>query len=133
LLEKVQRRAVNMASGLKGTTYEEKLNELDMLTLEERRHQSDMVQVYKTLHGYDRVDKSQWFRLAAGNEMRTRLATGIMNPAKPRFNTDMRRTSLRCKLRRVGKHSVPDKIKKVKNTWQFKQLYRSFRCSRTRH
>jgi ribonuclease P/MRP protein subunit RPP40 len=36
LLEKVQRRAVNMVSGLKGTTYEEKLSELDMLTLEER-------------------------------------------------------------------------------------------------
>jgi hypothetical protein len=67
LLEKVQRRAVNMVSGLKGTTYEEKLSELDMLTLEERLNQSDMVQVYKILHGHYRVDKSQWFRLAAGN------------------------------------------------------------------
>ncbi len=91
MLGKVQSRAVNMVSGLKGTTYEEKLNELDMLTLEERRHQSDMVQVYKILHGHDRVDKSQWFPLVAGNKMCTRLATGVMNLAKPRFNTDMRK------------------------------------------
>jgi len=36
-LEKIQRRAVNMVSGLKGRTYEEKLKELEIPTLEERR------------------------------------------------------------------------------------------------
>jgi hypothetical protein len=59
VLEKIQRRAVNMVAGLKGSTYEKKLEELDMLTLEERRHQADMVQVYKILHGRDNVDKNQ--------------------------------------------------------------------------
>ncbi len=41
-LERVQRRAVGMVSGLKGTTYKE---ELGLTTLEERRHQADMLQV----------------------------------------------------------------------------------------
>jgi hypothetical protein len=48
-----------MVSGLKGATYEEKLEELEMLTLKERRHQADMVQVFKILHGHDIVDKGQ--------------------------------------------------------------------------
>ncbi len=43
MLEKVQKRAVGMVSGLGGTNYEEKLKELALTTLEERRHQADMV------------------------------------------------------------------------------------------
>jgi hypothetical protein len=35
VLEKVQRRAVNMISGLKARTYAEKLRELGLTTLEE--------------------------------------------------------------------------------------------------
>jgi hypothetical protein len=41
LLEKVQKRAVKMMSGLKVATYEEKLRDLGVTTLEERRHQTD--------------------------------------------------------------------------------------------
>jgi hypothetical protein len=41
-LEKVQKKAVGMVSGMKGTTYEERLAELDLNTLEERRHQADI-------------------------------------------------------------------------------------------
>ena len=50
-LEKVQRRAVGMVSGLVGRDYESRLLELGMVTIEERRHQIDMVQIYKILHG----------------------------------------------------------------------------------
>ncbi len=51
-LEKVQKKAVNMVSGLKGSTYEEKFEELGMLTLQERIHQADMVQVFKIFFLY---------------------------------------------------------------------------------
>jgi hypothetical protein len=46
LWKKFKRAAKNI-SGLKGHTYEERLKEVGLLTLEERRHQSDMVQTYK--------------------------------------------------------------------------------------
>ncbi len=42
LLEKVQQRAVTMVSGLKSGEYSERLSELGLTTLEERRHQADM-------------------------------------------------------------------------------------------
>jgi hypothetical protein len=54
-LEKVQKRAVGMVSGLKGRIHEEKLEELSLTILEERRHQADMVQVYKTVTSKDNV------------------------------------------------------------------------------
>jgi ribonuclease P/MRP protein subunit RPP40 len=51
VLEKVQRRAVQMVSGLKSHTYEDRLKELGLTTLEERRHQADMAQTYKVVKG----------------------------------------------------------------------------------
>ncbi len=56
VLEKIQRRAVGMVSGLKGQSYEEKLLELNLPSLEERRLQADMVQTFKIVKGIDRVD-----------------------------------------------------------------------------
>ena len=55
-LERVQKRAINMVSGLQGTPYEERLAELGMVSLAERRHQTDMAQVYRMVHGHDNVD-----------------------------------------------------------------------------
>ena len=55
LIEKVQRRAVKMISGLTGSTYEEKCKELGLDTLEERRRQQDLMQTYKIFGGKDRV------------------------------------------------------------------------------
>ena len=57
-LEKVQQRAVKMVSGLGSESYEERLKELDMDTLEERRHQADMVMVHKIIHGKVTLTKS---------------------------------------------------------------------------
>jgi ribonuclease P/MRP protein subunit RPP40 len=131
VLEKVQRRAVNMVAGLNGSSYEEKLEELDMLTMEERRHQADMVQVYKILHGHDNVDKNQWFRLTSENDTRTRLATGVLNLVKPRFSTEVRKNFFSVRVIDCW-NSVPDKIKMARNACQFKRLYRAFRCSRLR-
>jgi hypothetical protein len=53
--------AVNMVSGQKGESYEEKLLELDLPTLEERRQHADMVQTFKILTGIDRVEHKTWF------------------------------------------------------------------------
>jgi hypothetical protein len=79
VLEKVQRRAVNMISGLKAKTYEEKLLELGLTTLEERRHQTDMAQVYKIITGKDMVNSEVWFQKVDGAERLTRSAADPHN------------------------------------------------------
>ncbi len=57
-----------MVSGLKLVTSEEKPRELDRLIPEESRQQSDLMLVYRTLHGHGRVNNNQWFRLTYGTE-----------------------------------------------------------------
>jgi ribonuclease P/MRP protein subunit RPP40 len=74
--EKVQRRAVRMISGLKATSYEEKLKELGISTLEKRRRYLDMLQTYKVMTGKDNVDRATWFDMASpGKEQRGRQRT----------------------------------------------------------
>ncbi len=45
-----------MISGLKSNIYEERLRELNLQTLSERRHQADMAMVHKILHGRGGLD-----------------------------------------------------------------------------
>ena len=55
-LEKVQKRAVNMVEGLKCRTYEQKLKEVGLTTLAERRERGDMIQTLRIKIGIDHVD-----------------------------------------------------------------------------
>jgi ribonuclease P/MRP protein subunit RPP40 len=53
-----------MIAGLKSRDYSERLKELGLTTMEERRHQLDMVQEYKIVNGVGRVNREQWFKMA---------------------------------------------------------------------
>ena len=63
-LEKVQMKAVKMISGMASHDYKDRLAELGMETLEERRHRMDMAQVYKIVTGKDKVKSDTWFTMA---------------------------------------------------------------------
>ncbi len=77
-LEKVQKRAIKMVSGLKSNNYEERLK-MGLTTLEERRHQQDMLQTNRILHGVDKVRRETWFSMASGAERETRQASDPWN------------------------------------------------------
>ena len=126
ILEKVQIRAVKMVTGLKGTTYEERLAELGLFGLEERHHQTDMIQVYKIVHGHDNVDSNQWFRHVSGELHRTRATTDSLNLAQSRSRLDLRRNFF---SQRVVDHwnRVPPLLKRARNIACFKRDYRKFR------
>ncbi len=57
-----------MISGLKSNIYEEQLRELNLQTLSERRHQSDMAMVHKILHGRGGLDYTTWFEKASESD-----------------------------------------------------------------
>ena len=64
-----------MVSGLRGRTYEDRLTELGLLSLEDRRVQFDLTQTFKIIRGFDNVKYQTWFELVGMNPGRLTRAT----------------------------------------------------------
>ena len=54
-----------MVAGLKGKSYQEKLKEVGLTSLEDRRERGDMIQTCRIIHGLDNVEIGTWFQLAS--------------------------------------------------------------------
>ena len=61
LVERVQRRATKLVCNMRNLSYEERLLNLGLETLEKRRLLADMVEVYKIVHGLSCSDSSRFF------------------------------------------------------------------------
>ena len=92
LMESVQMRAVRMVSGLVSTNYEERLRELDILLLRDRRERGDMIEVWKILHGVEGIKRERIFSLASENSDRnTRQSTDPLHILKPAARLEVRK------------------------------------------
>jgi len=92
ILETVQMRAVRMVSGLQGRTYQERLIELGLDSLERRRGRNDMICTYKILHGIDDVDYKYWFSKTSSIHNRTtRLTADSLSLATRTSQSEQRR------------------------------------------
>ena len=126
VVEDVQKRMVRMISGLSGQTYEEKLNEIGLHSLEYRRDKADMVQVFKMLKGIDNVDYSNWFEtygdVGSNNRPNTRLSNEPMNIIQQRCNGDIRKHFF--SMRVVPKwNNLPNEVKNCETVPAFKTNY----------
>ena len=86
-LEKVQRRATKMIKGLEHFPYEERLRRLGLFSLEKRRLRGDMIEVYKIMHGLEKVEKDVFFSLSHN----TRTRGHSMKLLSSRVRTDRRK------------------------------------------
>ena len=55
-LEKVQHRATKMIRECRGLNYEDRLKCTGLLTLERRRERGDLIEVFKLIKGFDKID-----------------------------------------------------------------------------
>ena len=63
MLEKIQRRATKLIPELRELTYEERLKECGLTTLETRRLRGDQIEVFKILNGYENIDSNIFFEI----------------------------------------------------------------------
>ena len=123
VLEDVQRRAIRMTSGLKGKTYEERLLEVGMPTLQDRRIRGDAIQTWKTLNRHDDVDEKVWFeRFADGQHRDTRLSTCELNLKPKSFNLDVRKNVFSARSVNIW-NNIPVNTRKESSLNIFKQKY----------
>ena len=56
ILEKVQRRTTKLITGLRDLSYDDRLKECGLTTLETRRLRGDQIEVFKILNGHENID-----------------------------------------------------------------------------
>jgi len=70
ILEKVQRRATRMIRGIGRLTYEERLKECGLTTLEKRRCRGDLIETYKLITNKESTPSSTFFKMASRDGLR---------------------------------------------------------------
>ena len=127
MLEKVQKKAVGYISGLKGSTYEEKLRELDLESLADRRLRIDMTQVFKIVKNKDAVDKNIWFETYGNHDgIGTRLTQYQDNLKRLRISkTEVRNRFFSQRVINAW-NALPTYVKDSRSVPAFKNNYTTF-------
>ena len=116
-LERVQRRATKLVSAIRELTYPERLQELQLYSLEQRRLRGDLIETFKILNGFERVDQNKFFKIATVTETRGH----DLKLFKPRLQKSLRWRQDFFSQRVINSwNSLPQYVMQTKNVNSFK-------------
>ena len=124
-LEKVQQKALRAVSGLRARTYEERIAEVGLPSLRDRRKEMDMVQTFKIVRGIDEVEDMMEER--ACERPQTRQNGGRDNLIGQRYQHEFRRNFFTVRVISDW-NGLPDIVKEARNVASFKSLYKRHRA-----
>ena len=93
-LERIKRIAIKIIPELRDLSYESRLLQYSLKTLETRRLRGDQIKVFKIMNGYEDVDRNMFFKLKEGSRTRRHKA-GL---GKEQCRLDMRKYSFSQRL-----------------------------------
>ena len=135
-LEKVQERFIKQIPDVRGRTYEERLDSAGLTTLRARRQRGDAIETFKTLGGFNRVDRHAWFQIADENSRATRSTSSVSDIGDEEKKTNiLKMESVRLDIRknfftvRVVKewNGLPEKLRQQTSVNSFKNAYDSWK------
>ena len=135
VLEKVQERMTRLLSDVRGKTYEERLKEVGLTTLTQRRERGDAIEAFKTLNGFNRVEKSQWFEIESEEQRPTRRNLVIDEEGERRRVNVLKVEAARLEIRknffniRAANvwNAIPDEVREKKTVNGFKNAYEKWK------
>lgn len=138
-LEKVQKRALRLITDISGTTYLERLEEVGLTTLKERRERGDAIEAFKTLKGFNRVKKDKWFEVSGPEARATRRTANITEEGEERRTDSLERKVCRLETRKnfftvravPMWNEIPDGVRNQKTINAFKNAFDRWKRNKT--
>ena len=121
-LEKVQARATRLINDCKNLSYENRLKYTGLTTLSERRIRGDMIEVFKILKGFSKVNYNTWFKLSVNSRTRGHSYKLI----KSRSRLDIRKNFFIQRVVNVW-NSLPSEVVEAESVNSFKNRYDKYR------
>ena len=121
-LERVQARATRLVGGCKNMGYDDRLKFTGLTTLSERRVRGDLIEVFKILKGFSKVDYKTWFELSDNSRTRGHGYKLI----KSRSRLDIRKHFFSQRVVNVW-NSLPSEVVEAESVNAFKNRYDKYK------
>ena len=121
LLEKVQKRATKMISEISHLSYEQRLKKLGLISLEKRRIRGDLIQAFKIIKGFDKVDSTKFFTFSTLSSTRGHR----FKLSKKRTRLELRRNFFSQRVVNTW-NKLPNRVVDVVSVNAFKQALDEF-------
>ena len=120
-LERVQKRATKLIFECKGLKYENRLKITGLTSLNDRRTRGDMIEVFKMIKGFNKMDYEQFFKLSGNSK--TRGHSYKLDKARSRL--ELRRNFFSQRVVNAW-NSLPTDVTEACTINNFKNKYDSF-------